>query len=45
MKLSKVDNIDEEVSNDSLKIINIDLDFNYAFNVPFKSSSKFVINL
>ena len=43
VKLSRVDNIDEEVSNDNLKIINIDLDFNYAFNVPFKSSSKFVI--
>ena len=43
VKLSRVDNIDEEASNDSLKIINIDLDFNYAFNVPFKSSSKFVI--
>ena len=33
MKLSRVDNIDEEASNDSLKIINIDLDFNYTFNV------------
>ena len=43
IKLSKVKSIDEDVLNNSLKIINIDLNFDKPFSVPLKSSSKFVI--
>lgn len=43
IKLSKVKSIDEDVLNNSLKIININLNFDKPFSVPLKSSSKFVI--
>ena len=38
VKLSRVDNIDEGVSNDSLKIINIDLNFDKPFLISFSET-------
>ena len=43
IKLKKVNNIDEIKNDNSLKILDISLDFKDPFNVPINSASKFVI--
>ena len=42
IKTIKVKNINEILSGDELKIINVNLDFNKAFKVDESSASKFV---
>ena len=42
IKLVKVDNIDQKVNENKLKIINIDLKYNDPFNVEKKNASKFI---
>ncbi len=42
IKLIKVDNIDQKVNENKLKIINIDLKYNDPFNVEKKNASKFI---
>ena len=43
LKFSIVNNIDEEIKNDSIKIINIQLRYKYPFNVSVKEASNFVL--
>ena len=42
INLEVVTNINQKATNDSLKILDISLNFKDPFNVPFKSSSKFI---
>ena len=44
IKMQQVKDINENLKNDNLKVINIDLDFKNAFNVPLNSNRKFVLN-
>ena len=44
INLFKIDEINEKVSNDYIKIINIPLKFNNCFEVTKKNASKYVIN-
>ena len=43
IKIRKVNNINQKILSNDFKIINIDLKFTHPFNVPLKSSSKFII--
>ena len=43
IKIQKVDNINEDISGDKLKIININLKFQNPFNVSNANASKFIL--
>ena len=42
-KIIKVANVYEKSNDNALKILNINLNYKSAFNVPFKQASKFII--
>ena len=42
-KIIKVANVNEKSNDNALKILNINLNYKSAFNVPFKQASKFII--